>query len=68
MGCGVRTPVESWIGSTDLVVVMELDVVVEDLAVAGLVLGLPINMDGSEGPRAQSTRAFVRNLAHTGCS
>ncbi len=29
----------------------------------GLVLGLPVNMDGSEGPRAQSTRAFVRNLA-----
>ena len=32
----------------------------------GFVLGLPINMDGSEGPRAQSTRAFARNLAkHT---
>jgi putative Holliday junction resolvase len=30
---------------------------------AGLVIGLPINMDGSEGPRAQSTRAFARNLA-----
>ncbi|WP_333714994.1 Holliday junction resolvase RuvX [Yoonia sp.] len=30
--------------------------------VTGLVLGLPINMDGSEGPRAQSTRAFARNL------
>lgn len=28
-----------------------------------LVLGLPINMDGSEGPRAQSTRAFARNLS-----
>src|SRR2546421_9057250 len=27
------------------------------------VLGIPINMDGSEGPRAQSTRAFARNLA-----
>src|ERR1700689_2417643 len=30
---------------------------------SGLVLGLPINMNGSEGPRAQSTRAFARNLA-----
>lgn len=30
--------------------------------VAGLVIGLPLNMDGSEGPRVQSTRAFVRNL------
>jgi putative Holliday junction resolvase len=29
----------------------------------GWVLGLPINMNGSEGPRAQSTRAFARNLA-----
>lgn len=32
--------------------------------VAGIVIGLPRNMDGSEGPRAQSTRAFVRNLAN----
>ena len=30
---------------------------------AAFVLGLPLNMDGSEGPRAQSTRAFARNLA-----
>jgi len=28
----------------------------------GFVLGLPLNMDGSEGPRCQSTRAFARNL------
>ena len=28
-----------------------------------IVLGLPLNMDGSEGPRAQSTRAFARNFA-----
>jgi putative Holliday junction resolvase len=32
-------------------------------AVAGLAVGLPLNMDGSEGPRAQATRAFARNLA-----
>jgi putative holliday junction resolvase len=30
---------------------------------AGFILGLPINMDGSEGPRAQSTRAFARNFS-----
>ena len=30
--------------------------------IGGLVLGLPRNMDGSEGPRAQATRAFARNL------
>ena len=39
-----------------------LDLAAERRAV-GLVLGLPVNMDGSEGPRAQSTRAFARNLA-----
>jgi len=31
--------------------------------IAGLVIGLPRNMDGSEGPRCQSTRAFARNLS-----
>ena len=31
--------------------------------IAALVIGLPLNMDGSEGPRVQATRAFVRNLA-----
>jgi len=30
----------------------------------GFVLGLPVKMDGTEGPRAQSTRAFARNLAN----
>lgn len=37
-------------------------VIVSDRRLVGLVLGLPRNMDGSEGPRAQSTRAFARNL------
>ncbi|WP_407947057.1 Holliday junction resolvase RuvX [Paracoccus liaowanqingii] len=36
--------------------------VATDRALVGLVLGLPRNMDGSEGPRAQATRAFARNL------
>jgi putative Holliday junction resolvase len=31
--------------------------------IGGLILGLPYNMDGSEGPRCQSTRAFARNLS-----
>jgi putative Holliday junction resolvase len=39
-----------------------LELVTENAAVA-FVLGLPLNMDGSEGPRVQSTRAFARNLA-----
>jgi len=36
---------------------------VDGRAIGGLVLGLPRNMDGSEGPRAQSARAVARNLA-----
>lgn len=36
---------------------------IADRNLAGLVLGLPRNMDGSEGPRAQATRAFARNLS-----
>lgn len=35
----------------------------EEHGVYGLVIGLPLNMDGTEGPRCQATRAFVRNLA-----
>ncbi len=34
----------------------------EKYEVGAFVIGLPINMDGSEGPRAQATRAFVRNM------
>ncbi|WP_170368677.1 Holliday junction resolvase RuvX [Ruegeria arenilitoris] len=34
-----------------------------DREIGGIVLGLPMNMDGSEGPRCQSTRAFARNLS-----
>jgi putative Holliday junction resolvase len=41
----------------------ELAGVIAERRIGGLVLGLPRNMDGSEGPRAQSTRAFARNLS-----
>ena len=40
--------------------------VVAERAVKGLVIGLPLNMDGSESPRSQSARAFARNLAVLG--
>lgn len=40
-----------------------LQVHLEGNSVAGIVLGLPLNMDGTEGPRCQATRAFARNLA-----
>lgn len=36
--------------------------IVAERGIVGIVLGLPVNMDGSEGPRVQSTRAFARNL------
>ena len=35
-------------------------------AIAGLVVGLPLNMDGSDSPRTQSVRAFARNMAPLG--
>ncbi|NNC52903.1 MAG: Holliday junction resolvase RuvX [Erythrobacter sp.] len=37
--------------------------IVTERSVRGLVVGLPRNMDGSEGPRAQASRAYARNLA-----
>ena len=37
--------------------------IVAERRLAGIVLGLPLNMDGSVGPRVQATRAFARNLA-----
>ena len=37
--------------------------IVKQREIGGLVLGLPRNMDGSEGPRCQKTRAFARNLS-----
>jgi putative Holliday junction resolvase len=43
--------------------VAQLLALTQERRAVGFVLGLPINMDGSEGPRAQSTRAFARNLA-----
>lgn len=36
--------------------------IVADRDIGGILLGLPRNMDGSEGPRCQSTRAFARNM------
>jgi len=35
-------------------------------ATRGIVIGLPLNMDGSESPRSQSSRAFARNIADLG--
>ena len=40
-----------------------LEALVAERGVKGVVLGLPLNMDGTSGPRAQASRAFARNLA-----
>lgn len=39
---------------------------IAERSIAGIVIGLPLNMDGSEGPRAQSSRAYARNLGILG--
>ncbi len=41
----------------------KLDAIITAQGVGGLVIGLPLNMDGSDGPSAQSARAFARNFA-----
>ena len=42
---------------------IRLDEIIAQNAIVAVILGLPLNMDGSEGPRVQSTRAFARRLA-----
>ena len=65
-GLTVATPLET-IRRTKFTKDAEaLDAVIAEWAVGGLVLGLPVNMDGTEGPRCQSTRQFARNLEHRG--
>ncbi|WP_279639123.1 Holliday junction resolvase RuvX [Sphingomicrobium sediminis] len=44
----------------------KLTTMVESGGIKGIVVGLPLNMDGSDSPRTQSTRAFARNLAPLG--
>jgi putative Holliday junction resolvase len=43
-----------------------LDALAQERTVRGFVIGLPLNMDASEGPRAQSSRAYARNLGALG--
>ena len=42
----------------------QLDIIISAQGVGGLLVGLPLNMDGSDGPSAQSARAFGRNWAN----
>lgn len=59
---GVATPVETIKRKKFGVDAAKLLELLTHRTACGIVLGLPLNMDGSEGPRAQATRAFARNL------
>ncbi|MEP1521909.1 Holliday junction resolvase RuvX [Ascidiaceihabitans sp.] len=59
---GIATPLETIKRKKFGVDAEKLLAVMKARDIGGLVLGLPRNMDGSEGPRCQSTRAFARNL------
>jgi putative Holliday junction resolvase len=59
----LATGVETIARKTFTVDAARLLALAEERRCVGFVLGLPLNMDGSEGPRAQSARAFARNLA-----
>lgn len=60
---GVATPLETIRRKKFTLDAGRLLEIVKARALAGLVLGLPLNMDGTEGPRCQATRAFARNLS-----
>ncbi len=60
---GVATPQETVKRKKFTLDAQRLLAILNDREVGGIVLGLPRNMDGSEGARCQSTRAFARNFA-----
>jgi putative Holliday junction resolvase len=59
----VATPMETLKRGKFSVDAAKLDTIVAAQGVGGLVIGLPLNMDGTDGPSAQSARAFARNFA-----
>ncbi|MGQ0742043.1 MAG: Holliday junction resolvase RuvX [Alphaproteobacteria bacterium] len=59
----VATPLETLKRTTFTRDAKRIISLIEQHGVGGLIVGLPVNMDGSEGPAAQSARAFARNFA-----
>lgn len=59
----VATPMETLKRGKFSADAAKLDKIIAAQGVGGLVVGLPLNMDGSDGPSAQSARAFARNFA-----
>lgn len=62
-GLTIATPTETLKRGKFSVDASRLDEIIAKQNVGGLVVGLPLNMDGSDGPSAQSARAFARNFA-----
>jgi putative Holliday junction resolvase len=60
---GVASPLETIKRKKFTLDAEQLIEILNKREVAGVILGLPLNMDGSEGPRSQATRAFARNLS-----
>jgi putative Holliday junction resolvase len=59
----VATPMETWARGKFTSDAEKLDALIARHGVGGLVVGLPLNMDGSSGPSAQSARGFARNFS-----
>lgn len=57
----VATPMETLKRGKFAADAARLDIIISEKGVGGLIVGLPLNMDGSDGPSAQSARAFARN-------
>src|SRR5438045_8450886 len=58
----VATPMETLARGKFGADAAKIEKIVADQGVGGLVIGLPLNMDGTDGPSAQSARAFARNF------
>ena len=62
---GLATPVETIKRTKFTADAERVFQLMDERQAVGLIMGLPVNMDGSEGPRAQASRAYARNLAET---
>ena len=62
VGRSIATPLETIRRTKFTPDAERIRALVPRFGIGGIVMGLPLNMDGSEGPRSQATRAFVRNL------
>jgi putative Holliday junction resolvase len=59
----VASPLDTLVRGKFTIDANRLNKLAAEYGVGGFVIGLPVNLDGTEGPRAQSTRAFARNLS-----